>query len=721
MKINKQKFSFFYRGFFIIVCMMLLGILVAFKYLSYAQPQYQSIAKVRLADLQDGATGNNLFKNLDVFASKNELAAEIEVMKSQILIDKVVDKLHLDLEIHRIGKMRKQELLADRPFKITYTNQDVKILDVPFTVAVKDSLHYLVRSSRMQIDEIGRFGKPLKLSCGLTVLLSVNSEIVKFKGMGNLLDKFEFQISSKQSLYGKILKNLDVVSVDKDVAVVKIIYKSSVPEKAANFVNTLAELYIEDYIDFKYKTAEATSNFLDKQIAEVYAKLSNSEYNIRNYRDKKGIINLRQETETDLRKISQLKIQKTNVNMTLKAINDLDDYVQSGKDNFLELAPNYESFTDLLSTELIKKTKALQEERTDLLMTYNENHPLIQAVDEKIKHKNDYIIEAVNNTRKNLEIKYKQIDFDIEEAKKVFIGLPEKERVLTVMNRNFQLHEQSYIFLNQKRIEAEIAKSANIAFHRIITIAAASKAPIAPNRGIILIVFALVGAMGAMAIIYVVHLLKGKVNEVENIEKNSAIPIAIQTPRLRQDEIQVFFNKEVLSLQLKKIIDVGHTLTFTACKENQGAAFNAKHVAEVLQSKGVKVRKLNLGPVNSHLDGFEYVPYSSLSKMDAAELCNFLKSKPNEVTIIHNETLVENRILEIVMTLSDVNFFVMDSRKTLASEVDNVNHIQEKNGLSNLYFILNNAGYIPSIFAEVKNVLFIVKSWFFLKWNKYVA
>ena len=65
-----------------------------------------------------------------------------------------------------------------------------------------------------------------------------------------------------------------------------------------------------------------------------------------------------------------MKIQQTNLKMNLDAIKDLESYMEKGKENFLELAPNFEAFTDLLSTEMIKKIKQLQSEKKDLLMEY---------------------------------------------------------------------------------------------------------------------------------------------------------------------------------------------------------------------------------------------------------------------------------------------------------------------------------------------------------------
>src|SRR6202000_1681464 len=98
-----------------------------------------------------------------------------------------------------------------------------------------------------------------------------------------------------------------------------------------------------------------------------------------------NIINFSQETETDLRKIAQLKIQLANLQMSMSAIDSLYDYMQRGKGDFSGLAPNFEAFTDLLSTELIKKIKQLESDKKDLLLVYTDKEEKEKGLDEKIR------------------------------------------------------------------------------------------------------------------------------------------------------------------------------------------------------------------------------------------------------------------------------------------------------------------------------------------------
>ena len=118
MEENLRFIKPFIRGFFLIILSMVLGVLIAKKYLSYVVPMYESTTKLKLADVREGLQNSNLFKDFDVFASSNKIAAEIEVLKSSVLISKALDSLDFDVEIYRKGKLKSVELFDNSPFEI---------------------------------------------------------------------------------------------------------------------------------------------------------------------------------------------------------------------------------------------------------------------------------------------------------------------------------------------------------------------------------------------------------------------------------------------------------------------------------------------------------------------------------------------------------------------------------------------------------------------------
>jgi len=699
----------FLRGFPLIVFSMVLAVIIAKKYLSYVTPMYESTLKLKLADINEGVPSSNLFKDFDVFTSSNKIAAEIEVLKSAMLLNKTLDSLDFHLEIYRVGKIRKVELYHESPLIIHNTFNDNQALDRKYALLVGPDNSFTITIPHTGETVTGKFGSKVDFKYG-SFLIDVNKNLLTEKPDTDLVGEYEFEFLSKDKLAKKVGHNLDVVAIEKDVAVIRLSYKDAIPEKAAKLINALAHTYINDYIDTKYGAAKVTVDFLDNQISKVATDLAASEAAIEDYRNNKNIINIRQETETDLRKIAQLKIQLSNLEMNLGAVERLNDYIKQGKDDFLKLAPNFEAFTDLLSTEIVKNIKQLQAEKKDLLLVYTEEEERVKVIDKKINDYKEYLIESISNTRNHLKSKYTSLQNEIAAAQSAFKGLPNKERAMLIMNREFEIYQESYNFLNKKKIEAEIAQSAKIAFHRILAAATPSKAPVSPNYSVIVIVSAILGMFGAIALIYVVHLTKAKVNDVYTIEKNSALPIALKTPKLNnQQETKTYFLKEAIELELKGILKNKLVLTITANRLGEGSAFHTKHLACALATQGRKVAiadvagTLNAEQIDQTNATYINIKTEGFDKSSKANLEAYLSelTRDFDVVIVNNEPLENQTQGLLFMSATDVNLVVLDSRKTPAKKVINTDILKEEYNLPDTWFVLNRAGYNPNVIREL--------------------
>ena len=708
MNENLRILKPFLRGLPIIIVTVILSVIGAKKYLSYTTPMYESTAKLKLADIQEGVSNANLFKDFDVFATANKIATEIEVLKSTELIEKTITELPFHTEIYRKGEVRTEELFNNSPILVESTFNSDNLYDKRIGIVVLSNKKFTLNIPNENSIN-GEFGKPIILNNG-QLIISLNEKYLATKKNAKIVDAYEIEFLSKQQVMAKIYKNLDIVPVDKDVPVIRINLKSNIPEKAAIFVNKLSEMYIRDYIENKFRAANITVDFLNNEISTAGKNLSNSENNIQNFRDQKNIINFRQETETDLRKISQLKIQQTNIKMNLDAIKDLNKYIANGEKDYLSLAANFESFSDLLSTEMVKSMKKLQAEKKDLLLTYTPNNEKVKIIDDKLNDLISYQIESIKNTEKNLQIKYNDLSNDITEAEQVFNDLPEKERLMTILERKFNAFEKNYNFLNEKKIEADIAKSAKIAFHKIITPGEVSKSPVSPIRIIIILVAAFLGFLISTILIYVVHFTKAKVNDVVTIEKNSTIPIALATPYLKdKNEIEINFLKEALQLEIKNILTSKNIITITSFQDSKEHLFYSKNLIIALQKQKRKVliidstselKELNNDTNYINLNDNKFL---ELKKEDFAKLIGE-KKEDFDLCIIHNQTLKDGKLTLLLMALANQNLFILDSRKTSESTISKIEIIKEEYHLSNMWFILNRSGYNPSILTEIKKI-----------------
>ncbi|HCR77935.1 MAG TPA: hypothetical protein DIW37_16325 [Chryseobacterium sp.] len=711
MTMNNENVRFLkplLRGFPIVVLAMIIAVLAAKKYLNYVTPMYESTAKLKLADTQEGVPSANLFKDFDVFATPNKISTEIEVLKSTSLIEKTLEKLPFYTEIYRKGKVRSVELFNDSPIKVESILSDEKNYDKKFIINVNSNQNFTINSDSAK--EIkGTFGVPTAIKGG-KILITKNDSYLQSKPGAKIVDQYEVEFLSREKLLDKVNKNLDIVSVDKDVPVIRINYKSNVPEKASLLVNTLAETYIQDYIENKYRAANTTVDFLKNEIGQANNKLSGAENRIENYRNKENIINIPQETETDLRKISQLKIQKSNLKMNLDAIKNLNNYISEGKDNYLELAPNFEAFNDLLSTEMVKNMKLLQAEKKELLLTYTPEHEKVKIIDAKIKDLTDYQTESIKNTQKNLQIKYNDIDRDIQIAEQAFIGLPEKEKLLNIMNREFNLYEKNYNFLNEKRIDAEIAKAAKISFHKIITRGEMPKQPVSPMRSIIIIVAAIMSMIGSIALIYAVHFAKAKVNDVYTIEKNSTIPVAFTTPFIKSREKTMHhFLENVLEMELKEIIKDKNLICITSYDKSKQHRFHSKNIIKALQAQSRKVLVIDVAGNLENIENIDYIDFSEEKnlRLTSTDIENLIREKMtgNDLCIINNQSIKQGKLPLLFLKMADENLFVLDSRKTAEKTIMNVELLKDEYKLTNLWFVLNKEGYNPSLMTSIKSFI----------------
>jgi uncharacterized protein involved in exopolysaccharide biosynthesis len=695
------------KGIPIILLAMFTALLIAKKYLEYVTPMYESTAKLKLADNQEGVPSANTVKNPDAFTSTNKTSTEIEVLKSSNLLKKTLKELPFELEIYRKGKFKSVELFNNSPIIVKALTKSDKTYDKRFLINVVSKKEFSLYEPTDNHKIEGVFGKPIVTKEG-TFLIILNTVFIKFKKEIKIIDTYEFEFLSDQKLMDKINKNLDISSVDKDVPIVRINFKSNVPEKTALFVNKLAQTYIKDYIETKFLDANITVNFIKQEINKSRNKLKTSENNLQNYRDKRNIINVTQESETDLRRIAQLKIQQTNLHMSLNAIKNLNKYIDNGKINYFDLAPNFEAFTDLLSTEMVKNMKILQAEKKDLLLVYTPENEKVKVVDAKLKDLIDYQIESVKNSQRDMQTKYNALTQDIYQLENVFVGFPEKEKNLEILNREFNLYENAYNILNQKRIEAEIAKSAKIIFHKIITPGEIPKKPFFPIRSVVVIVSVLLGMFGSIFIIYLIHFTKAKVNDAYTIEKNGYIPIAITTPYLTTaEETRINFLKEAVQLELKGIIQHKSILAISSYDNSYDHLFHTENFISAFQEQGRKILILDAtGQLKNIPEGIDYADYSDLKYLAYTKTAfeNEFKEKTKDcdLCIINNQSIKEDRLALLFMSLATQNLFVLDSRRTAKKTIVTMELLKEEYQLQSLWFILNKANYHPSILVELK-------------------
>lgn len=653
------------KGLPMVAIVFLGSLFIATKMIEYSPNVYQSMAKIKLDDQRFGKSGTNLYGNLDVFSSENVIETEAEVLKSSLIIGKVIDSLDFDVVIYRKGSIKNTMLYDNSPIKITYGFSDEFYIGRSYNLSITSDnsikISYQIEDKTIQFS--GSINENIKVGNGYIKVTKIESAMEK-RGL-ELKGEYVFKIFSRDGLILDISSRLDISAIDKEIAVLRVVYKDEHPLKVSVLTNALCEAYIKDYVSTKTSAASQTLAFIDEKITEVSSKLINAESALEEFKKENKVVNTLQETETGLREISKLKIQLINLEMNEEAIIELKQYIDSGE-YFDETAINF-GFGDLLMTELVKKMKLWQDERQDLLLKYQPENEKILAVDLKIAEIRSYIKEGIKQNLNEIATKREEIATVVEESSHMFDELPTREKNQHILERDFRLMEEVYNFLSKKKIEATIASSANISFHRIIQRALTPKEPVSPNRTLIKFVAGLFGLILGIAVVYLMKYLRAKVNTREDLENGSLLPIA---GIIRKKNTSTDFEMLAKSLLIKSIISKGNVLAIASTIQGEGKSYIAKHLSNAFQNEGFNSTYLHLSDLQ----------------------INDIEKAKNEFEIIVLDTPANSADVRGIegMKYADATLYIYKAGNTAINFIPQPDLLKEEYNLDNIHLVLNN-------------------------------
>ncbi|TSB23286.1 AAA family ATPase [Psychrobacter sp. YGAH215] len=460
------------RGWKTILFFILLGLVIGILYSRYVNPTFRSDALIQIDEKSSGlpALGENIS---DLLGTENSKAqTEAELIRSRMILEPVVDKLHLriklaDLEVSAIDK-----IVSDR----THTQ-----INSPEGVALRTT-EGQVRISEFNVSQ-GYLNKPFTLSReGADFVLTNGFD--DFKGKLNQPQKFsgvdgQIHITvndlptdnhtiriTKQSLQtttDDINKSLSVVEKGKQTGIIELSMTGANQQQTSMILKDIILSYIGQNQSRGSEETTKTLKFMETQIPLLKKKLEDAEGVFNEFRKKYGTIDVSKEAELLLTENSNIDVQ----------LNEL------------------------------KLKKA------DLTTYYTEEHPLVIQIDEQLKVLNDRK-QTIDNT---------------------IAGLPELQREFLKLSQDTEINREIYLTLLKNYQQLQIAKAGQLGFARIIDLPISTYKAIAPKKLLIIVLGSLLGAMLGAMLVLIKNMLRNVVKDPERIEAKTGIPVIATIPR----------------------------------------------------------------------------------------------------------------------------------------------------------------------------------------------
>lgn len=513
---------------------VILSLACAYLYLQKQTPVYKIQASVMINDKQKGSYQDQMMalqQDFGIMTATGGLDNEIEIMKSKSMLKQTV----LDLDLYVTYTLDNgfwkpsQVLYGSYPVNLVVEQKDVEKMTSNFSVLVKQPTpdSYVIEyaaydsntgKSEMVEKELATLPYALNTHIG-TLLLTKGDAAPLTKGQ-ELIISVVPPISKARACLGA----LSIEPTSKNTAIANISYLDVNTRRGIDFVNQLVVAYNRENNNDKNLVAIKTEEFVKRRLAIVARELDETEEKIAQFKRSLGLINVGGDAQKILDGSSKYEDRRVEISTQLSMLDYLRDYINNPQ-NHLQAMPVNVGVLDATLTSQISNYNQAVLERNRLLRTASENNPAVIDLTTTA----ELMVETI---RTSLESCYNSLIIqkrDVEAQAKMFsskIGdVPTQEKILAAYQRQLEVKSGLYMMLLQKSEENAIALSATTDNAKIIDAALANYSPISPKRSSILLIALVIGLGLPIACIYIVELLRYKIEGRNDLERLTKVPI----------------------------------------------------------------------------------------------------------------------------------------------------------------------------------------------------
>ena len=307
------------RRYFLLL-FILAGVVVGLAVGQWIRPQFTSDAMLQIDPKGNKAANRAMGEMGAILDVASPADAEIELIKSRLVLSFVVAEEHLDYSATPVSALNRM-LHREGRMDIGYLFIPKEARSEKWYAVVTGENSYAVYSEDESKLVEGNVGELLRAPYeGDTLQIRVDR--IRKASVGE-----KFRISQLNPLLAvrKLAKSLKVAEKGKQTGVIGVSYAHRYADRAASILNTIANTYVRQNVEMRSADAAKTLEFLESQLPAIKAKLDSSEKILSDYRHHIGSVDMTGETrahldkEMDLqRQLLQLEQQRQQVTRLFK-------------------------------------------------------------------------------------------------------------------------------------------------------------------------------------------------------------------------------------------------------------------------------------------------------------------------------------------------------------------------------------------------------------------
>ena len=584
------------RGIPWIILILLFTNTLAYFYIRYTRPVYESNSILRL-NIKSEA--NILgFSSFGQGQNVNGLAGEIELLRSNLFFNRVVDALDMDISYYAYGRVLFQERYGNSPFKVEYQLKDASLLDKPIDIELINQDQFVL-SYDLGGERFSRaytFGEEIvHPSYELVVKLTHNfsSDLVG--------TSYYFTINSDQALVSYLSSNIIAEPLNFNAKTIKVGFQGYDRQKIRDLVTVIDSVYLQYSKEKKNQATEQKLIFLEDQLSAIEERLSTYESYFENFTIDNKITSLKSEIGEAIVQMEELEKAKFQALNTLEAINSLSEKVENEELIFTEPSSFVNYPGDI--SGMIKQLNALLNDRELTLSSYKENTFAMQLKEQKIQILKQDMLNLIVSYKVKLRDQIEGLEEKKDELEQEFVRLPSKDTQYGKNQRYYDLYVNTFFSLIQKKNELEIARAGTVTDFVVLMPATLPAVPVAPEKLTVLGVGIVSGIILSLAFLVLGYVLNNKVSSQSELEKIVDVPVLGSIPRTNptngsqglvvsqspKSYVSESFRSIRTNMHFMGLKDKSKVISVTSTVSSEGKTFVVSNLAYIIALSGKKV------------------------------------------------------------------------------------------------------------------------------------
>lgn len=322
-----------------------------------------------------------------------------------------------------------------------------------------------------------------------------------------------------------LLMSATDVSLLKGTQLVRISVTTEKPSLSALIANTIAEVYIENYLQAKLDmTAKATS-FLTDSIDGLKTKLDVAERNLVRFYETNQVVNIDGVVGLASDELERLNIQLSEAEVELKLNSVIFNQIKDSKaiEDVARIPEvlNHPAVRDVRRDEGKALTRV-----SELSKVYGPKHPKMIAANAELTAIRDTLntqitdlISSITTQYESSKQKVAQLQREVETSKAAFRSLAELDNKRKALEREVDINQQLYDSFFTRLKETDELGGLESANARVLDSALPSYTPSKPNKKLFIAAAFVLSLSFGIALAIVMETLNSGIRSVDDVEK----------------------------------------------------------------------------------------------------------------------------------------------------------------------------------------------------------